>query len=97
MAFRWRPFFVPVPGLRMDHQSVDWATLHGSEEIQDLDREALIEALQQMPCCTTDKAAKGTGDPLNLVVIGTPEDVYYAFLRAGWDETETLRRPRCLR
>lgn len=31
------------------------------------------------------------GDPLNLVVIGEPEDVYYAFIRAGWDETDQSR------
>ena len=37
-------------------------------------------------------AADGTeqGDPLNLAVIGGLDDVYYAFIRAGWDETETL-------
>ena len=85
-------FFVPVPGLRFDHQDVDWSNLHSDEEIQNLDRDGLIEALQQMPCCTTDKGAKGSGDPLNLVVIGTPDDVYYSFMRAGWDETEVISR-----
>jgi hypothetical protein len=36
--------------------------------------------------------AKGTsqGDPLNIVIIGDLEDVYYAFIRSGWDETETI-------
>ena len=85
-------FFVPVPGLRMDHQDVDWDNLYSDEEIRDLDQAALIETLQQLPCCTTDKGAKGTGDPLNLVVIGTPDDVYYSFLRAGWDETEVISK-----
>ena len=28
----------------------------------------------------------------NLVVIGDPDDVYYAFIRAGWDETEVVSR-----
>jgi len=41
-------------------------------------------------CCTTDKSSKGDGDPVNLVIIGTPEDVYASFIRAGWDETETI-------
>jgi hypothetical protein len=85
-------FFVPVPGLRMDHQNVDWLNLYSDEEVRDLDQAVLIETLEQLPCCTTDKGAKGTGDPLNLVVIGTPNDVYYAFLRAGWDETEVISR-----
>ncbi len=85
-------FFVPVPGLRLDHYDVDWDSLYSDEEMLDLDKDELIEALQKMPCCTTDKKSKGSGDPLNLVVIGTKEDVYYAFIRAGWDETEVISR-----
>ena len=50
----------------------------------------LREALAQLPCCTTDKKGKNQGDPLNIAVIGTVEDVFYAFIRAGWDETETI-------
>ncbi|MGI9341855.1 MAG: LssY C-terminal domain-containing protein [Gammaproteobacteria bacterium] len=83
-------FFVPVPGLRLDHQDVDWDTLYPADELQDLDRAELIEALRNMPCCTTDKKTKGSGDPLNLVVIGDVDDVYYSFIRAGWDETEVI-------
>ncbi len=85
-------FFVPVPGLRLDHHDVDWDSLYTAEEMLDLDKDELIEALRNMPCCTTDKKSKGSGDPLNLVVIGTIEDVYYAFIRAGWDETEVISR-----
>lgn len=85
-------FFVPVPGLRLDHQDVDWDNLYADEEILDLDKDDLIEALRNMPCCTTDKKAKGSGDPLNLVVLGSTDDVYYAFIRAGWDETEVISR-----
>jgi len=83
-------FFVPVPGLRLDHIDVDWDSLHPAAEIRELDKDELIEALTAMPCCTTDKKSKGTGDPLNLVVIGDVDDVYYAFIRAGWDETEVV-------
>ncbi len=85
-------FFVPVPGLRLDHQAVDWDTLYPAGDIRELDKDELIEALRAMPCCTTDKKAEGTGDPLNLVVIGSANDVYYAFIRAGWDETEVISR-----
>ena len=83
-------FFVPVPGLRLDHSNVDWDNLHAADEIRELDKHALIEALAAMPCCTTDKKSEGTGDPLNLVVLGDVDDVYYAFIRAGWDETEVV-------
>ncbi len=85
-------FFIPVPGLRLDHQDIDWDSLYADEEMLDLDKEDLIEALRNMPCCTTDKKSKGSGDPLNLVVIGARDDVYYAFIRAGWDETEVISK-----
>lgn len=83
-------FFVPVPGLRLDHSDVDWDNLYPAAEIRELDKDALIEALTGMPCCTTDKKSEGSGDPLNLVVLGDVKDVYYAFIRAGWDETEVV-------
>ncbi|NCF16489.1 MAG: hypothetical protein GWP62_14350, partial [Gammaproteobacteria bacterium] len=30
------------------------------------------------------------GDPLNIAFVGEIKDLYYSFLRAGWDETETI-------
>ena len=83
-------FFVPVPGLRVDHHRVDWEALYPEDQLRTLGERELIEALEEQPCCVTDKNAEGTGDPLNLVVIGDRKDVYYAFIRAGWDETETV-------
>jgi hypothetical protein len=83
-------FFIPVPGLHIDHYNIDWNSLYSEDEIQDLDDDALRAYLAAQTCCTTDKTAKGDGDPVNLVVIGAPLEVYAAFIRAGWDETETI-------
>lgn len=83
-------FFIPVPGLHVDHYAVNWEGIYPADEIRDLDDAALIAYLAAQTCCTTDKTAKGDGDPVNLVVIGTPLEVYAAFIRAGWDETETI-------
>ena len=83
-------FFIQVPGLNIDHYKVDWKNLYPKDEIQDLDADALRAYLAAQTCCTTDKTAKGDGDPVNLVVIGTPVEIYAAFIRAGWDETETI-------
>lgn len=83
-------FFIPVPGLRLDHYKIDWQSLHPIDEVAELSREELIDELESISCCVTDKKNKKIGDPLNLVVIGDLEDVYYAFVRAGWDETETI-------
>ena len=85
-------FFIAVPGLAVDHYEVDWQNLHTEDEIVDLDDPALIDVLEGFACCVRDKDGANTGDPLNLVVIGHPKDVYVAFIRAGWDETEVVTR-----
>jgi hypothetical protein len=90
-------FFVPVPGLRLDHSQVDWEGLYRSDELVDADQKELIAAIENAVCCTRDAKEKDWGDPLNLVVVGDIDDIYYAFLRAGWDETETTYRASAIR
>lgn len=85
-------FFIPVPGIKVDHSQVDWENLYPPQEVVDYDEDGLRKALEMLPCCTTNKKGTELGDPLNLVVIGDLDDVYYAFIRAGWDETETIYR-----
>ena len=85
-------FFIPVPGIRVDHQDVDWENLYPEAEVADYDESGLRMALEDLPCCATNKKGTEQADPLNLVVIGNLDDVYYAFIRAGWDETETIYR-----
>jgi hypothetical protein len=83
-------FFVPVPGLRLDHYDVDFDALYDESQVRDLDRGGLINALESLPCCVRDKKDRNNGDPLNIAFIGEIEDLYYSLLRAGWDETETI-------
>jgi len=90
-------FFIPVPGLRIDHRDVDWDSLYPAELTIDYSDEELKRYLESLPSCTTDTDNKGQGDPLNIVVIGNPRDVYYAFIRAGWDETESVYRVSAIR
>lgn len=83
-------FFVPVPGLRLDHYDVDFENMYGEEELAEVDLAGLVEGLEALPCCVMDKKGKNYGDPLNLVFVGDIKDIYHAFMRAGWDETETV-------
>ena len=83
-------FFVPVPGLKLDHYEVDIPGMYPESELEHVDLQQLVAALETMPCCVRDEKGKDKGDPLNLVFIGGIQDMYYAFLRAGWDETETI-------
>jgi hypothetical protein len=83
-------FFIQVPGLRIDHLDVDWENIYPPDEINDFSRDELIEMLESAICCVRDKKDQDMGDPLNLVLVGEPDEVYTAFIRAGWDETETI-------
>ncbi len=83
-------FFVPVPGLKLDHYEVDIDGIYPESELKHVDLAQLVNELEHMPCCVRDEAGKDRGDPLNLVFVGDKRDLYYAFLRAGWDETETI-------
>ena len=83
-------FFVPVPGLRLDHYEVDLEGLYAESERRELDLPQLVAELERLPCCVRDAKGEDRGDPLNLVLIGEVRDLYYAFMRAGWDETETI-------
>jgi hypothetical protein len=83
-------FFISVPGLRADHHKIDFEALYSADEIVFYDEDGLRKALESLPCCTTNKNGTEQGDPLNLVVIGDEKDMFHAFIRAGWDETETI-------
>jgi hypothetical protein len=83
-------FFINVPGFRADWQQVDPDTLYPEDEIVELRNEQeLYDALMTLPCCTTRADGTGKGDPLNIVVIASDDDIL-GFIRAGWDETEVL-------
>ncbi len=84
-------FFIAVPGLKVDHRQIDFKSLYPADQWQQFEEmEDLFRYLAGLPCCTVDKGGTKTGDPLNLVVIGSGEDIYHAFIRAGWDETEIV-------
>ena len=83
-------FYINVPGLRVDHEEVDWENLYSKDEIVSYDEEGLRKAIENLPRATTNKKGTEQGDPLNLVVVGDHDDVHHAFVRAGWDETETI-------
>ena len=62
--------------------------MRASEPAVAVDRAGLREALTRLPCCTTNEDGGAQGDPLNLVLIGNPEDLFPAFVRRGWHVTE---------
>ena len=77
-------FFVPVPGIKADYHEVDFENLYAEEEIINLDEKELRTELENLPCCATNEDGTENGDPLNLVLIGSREDIQSAFVRRGW-------------
>jgi hypothetical protein len=83
-------FFVEVPGFKADHHQIDPHTLYAEKDMVDLDDDGLRQALEDLPCCMTNKDGTGESDPLNIVVIGPEEEIWPAFISRGWDESEVI-------
>lgn len=83
-------FFVPIPGLKLDHYRVDLPGLYPDAQLQHVSLDQLVEGVETLPCCVRNRGDNKYGDPLNLVLVGEIRDIHYAFMRAGWDETETI-------
>ena len=80
---------VPVPGFRADYQRVDFGTLYHPDSLVALTTdEELRAALGRLPCCAAGRGGQAEGDPLNLVLVGDPDDIFTALARRGWRPTE---------
>lgn len=80
-------FFLPLPGFVPDFMDVDFANLYSNSEIQQVDIDELRSALEAYECCSVDSSGTQTGDPFNVVIVGTGAAVRRSLLRAGWEET----------
>ncbi len=87
----WRFRFVArIPGREYAVQRVDFSTLYPAGSSPDLSLEELHERLKTLPCCVSDRAGKGAGDPLNLVVVGSWMDTMFPFAARGWRLNEPV-------
>jgi hypothetical protein len=82
-------FLLRVPGFVPDYANFDAVGLYPEKALVDYQGDKVIAGLQDMPCCSTDKAGKDSGNPINLVVIGSGRDTLKALLRSGWLETSS--------
>lgn len=82
-------FYFEVPGIQPDYENVDFTTLYTKDELVQTDDEVeLRKALEALPCCTTGSDGGGGGEPINVVLIGDPDDISSAVVRRKWDVTE---------
>jgi len=87
-------FSIPVPGISVDYLRHDFESRTDQPSIECPDVATLTTHLASMPAATTDAPGIGTGDPVNLVIIGEFPTLISAFT-ARWDETETITLATC--
>jgi len=80
-------FFIPVPGLRADHEDVDFENLYSANEMLSYDETNFREALNNLPCCATNEDGTKQGDPINIVIVAHGDDLLRVLIRSGWNET----------
>jgi hypothetical protein len=83
-------FVLPLGGRTYAVQEVDFNSLYPPGSVEQVDLTALRARLQTLPCCTVNKEGNGSGDPLNLVVIGSGPDAIFPFILRGWRLDEPL-------
>lgn len=83
-------FPIRLPDGDFDYENLRPETHYADRVLPDLDAAGLRRALEQLPCCTTNETGDRSGDPLNLVLIGTAGDVLTALSRGGWTFTHRI-------
>jgi hypothetical protein len=84
-------FAVMLPTEGFDYERSALKALYEKvAEFPDLGPDELRARLRELPCCTTSTAGDGEGDPLNVVIVGTGEEVVSALAASGWSFTEAI-------
>ena len=77
--------FLPVPGEEPNRAVARIQASAGEKGTVDhRDAASLRPALQELPCCATGPEGVATGDPINVVLVGSFDDVAAAFVRRGF-------------
>ena len=87
-------FSIPVPGIAVDFHRRDFEALVPAASLIDCDLPTLAQKLCKMPPATTNAKGTRSGDPVNLVVVGSFESMISAFA-ARWDESEVITLATC--
>ena len=83
-------FLLPVPPLTDQYDALIAGRLYADEETKFDNEKGFRQALEQLPCCTTNAGGTVDGDPLNLVFVGEMDEILSALLDRQWNMTEAL-------
>ena len=87
-------FTISVPGINADYLHKKLDTFVPIDLSSECDLPTLIQRLSQVSVVTSNRKNTGSGDPINLVVIGDFETLLNAFT-GRWDETEVISLSTC--
>lgn len=83
-------FLLPVPGFRAHYSAPLINPHYNPEETVSYDEKGLREALERLPCCTTNADGTVDGDPINLVFVGDRDEIFSAFFDRQWTMAEEV-------
>jgi len=83
-------FALPLPDGEFDYERLDTDHTYPGAEIPDITLEELRLALEQLPCCATNKSGDDNADPLNVVIVGEAHDLLNTLTRSGWSFTHRI-------
>ncbi len=87
-------FSMPVPNLALDYEHQELLNRVKAAPREDGDIDHLIEQLKLVSTVVSNQSGRGTGDPVNLVIIGSFETLLLSFI-GRWDETEAITLATC--
>jgi hypothetical protein len=84
-------FAVLLPTEGFDYEKSELKRLYAQlHALPDLTLPQFREQILALPCCTTTADGSGEGDPLNIVLVGSGEEVIAALSSSGWNFTEAI-------
>jgi len=84
-------FAVMLPTEGFDYESSTLRQLYALvDNFPDLAIEQARVRIRELPCCATRENGAGDGDPINLALVGSGEDVIAALTAGGWAFTEAI-------
>ena len=84
-------FIIAAPDFKADPKEVDFEGIYAAKDTINIETDdELRRVLEELPCCTSNANGDEFGDPLNLVLVGEPNDIVPAMVRRNWHTTEVI-------
>jgi len=87
-------FSLSVPNISLDYEHQQLAARAKTSAFDDGNVSHLIERLKSVSAVTSNQSERGSGDPVNLVIIGSFETLLLSCM-GRWDETEAITLATC--